>query len=142
MRKATMNNNSIAQKARAIGVGMALVVTSVVGALIASAVCISNEYLSLTVFEKIIPILHYISALVGVLAISYVPMDDKTRTIMILCGLIAILELCISLVFFNGITWRFWINIIAIMAAMLTGIILARQKKFRLRTRKRKSVRR
>lgn len=114
-------------RALVLGLGSAAIVMILM--LIASAICIINEYLTLDSIGLVSLIIQFVCVSVGTFTAGMLVKDNRERMILVVSSILYLLQLCCALLFFDEIKNTFWVNLlITALAAISTMLILCRRK--------------
>lgn len=136
-------------KTKNLRINKSLITTSVIGGIVTFAVnillilgaalCISNEYFNAKDIQFVAPIIQFISAFIGIMVAGKSAKESPVMSCLLTgCGCF-ILELCIALLFFDGISNGFWGGLIATTFAVLIALYLCNKNKKRSISRKKRT---
>ena len=133
MRNRNVSNQGVDFKALAIGLGVGY--STALLLLVVSVICISNEYFSMNSFNIIAPIIQFLCVALESLVIGKLTHSKAESSILLGGGIFYLLQLCLALLFFEGLTGAFWPQIVATVLACGCGVLVVRTGKSTYRRR-------
>ena len=126
--------------ARAFVLGLCSSIALMVLMLLASVICITNEYLTLDAFKITSLFIQFICVFIGCFMAGAMAKENKQRVILLVCSVAYLLQLCSAILLFDGITSMFGgYFLISAFAGFLNLLILRRRKESKSRpSRKRR----
>lgn len=116
-----------------LGVAVALVTTVIL--LIASALCISNEYFSIEMLGVCCRITQLFRAFLASVFVVKSGVEHRERIAIAVGVVILLLDLCCAFLFFDGVSGQFGVNALMTVLGIFCGILAGRYRKRRTGSR-------
>lgn len=123
---------------RAIGIGVLAEVLLMLLLLGMYAICISNEYFSINAIGCLVVGAQFVSSLFGQMAAVKSRKDGAIRVICVVGAVLCVLQLCLALVVFDGLSVLYLYLLLATVAATASGILLSKKRKSGVKSRRKR----
>lgn len=89
------------------------------------------------VISVIVPIIHFISSLIGVIVVGRLVRENRLPAIGISAGMYLLVLFCAALLLFNGLSIKAVTGIIAILTGIVSGVLIMNKNRGRGKRNKR-----
>ena len=114
---------------KAIGLGVLTEVLVTMVLLAVSAICISREYLSISTTNLLAVVTQFVCCLTGQIVAGKSRKEGAVKTISIVGATLCILQLCVALAVYDGVSSCYWYLLLAAIAATGCSILLCTRRK-------------